>query len=65
MQKSIKSLSLKKLRNPISIVTQESILFNASIEENIFSNQNQGQHKLIEASKLQMLMSLLMNMKKT
>ena len=51
--KSIKSLSLKKLRNLISIVTQESILFNASIEENILlGNQNQGQHKLIEASKI-------------
>ena len=51
--KSIKSLSLKKLRNLISIVTQESILFNASIEENILlGNQNQDQHKLIEASKI-------------
>ena len=74
--KSIKSLSLKKLRNLISIVTQESILFNASIEENILlGNQNQDQHKLIEASKIaksivnhrnikKMLMNLLMNMKK-
>ena len=51
--KSIKSLSLRKLRNLISIVTQESILFNASIEENILlGNQNQDQHKLIEASKI-------------
>jgi|TARA_B100001093_G_scaffold41010_1_gene34965 subfamily B ATP-binding cassette protein MsbA len=49
--KSIKSLSLKKLRNLISIVTQESILFNASIEENILLG-NQDQHKLIEASKI-------------
>ena len=51
--KSIKSLSLRKIRNLISIVTQESILFNASIEENILlGNQNQNQHKLIEASKI-------------
>ena len=51
--KSIKSLSLRKIRNLISIVTQESILFNASIEENILlGNQNQNHHKLIEASKI-------------
>ena len=49
--KSIKSLSLRKLRNLISIVTQESILFNASIEENILLG-NQDHHKLIEASKI-------------
>ena len=51
--KSIKSLSLRKLRNLISIVTQESILFNASIEENILlGNQNKDHNKLIEASKI-------------
>jgi len=49
--KSIKSLSLRKLRKLISIVTQESILFNASIEENILLG-NQDHHKLIEASKI-------------
>ncbi len=49
--KSIKSLSLRKIRNLISIVTQESILFNASIEENILLG-NQNHHKLIEASKI-------------
>ena len=51
--KSIKSLSLRKLRNLISIVTQESILFNASIEENIIlGDQNKDQSKLVEASKI-------------
>ena len=51
--KSIKSLSLKKLRNLISIVTQESILLTHQLKRNIFlGNQNQGQYKLIEASKI-------------
>ena len=51
--KNVKSLSLKNLRNLISIVTQESILFNASIEENIIlGDQNKDQSKLVEASKI-------------
>ena len=50
---NIKDLAKKDLRQFISIVTQESILFNDSIEKNIkFGNPNATTEQVIEAAKI-------------
>lgn len=51
--KSIKDLKIKDLRNLFGIVSQNSILFNDSIENNIaFGKDNYSEKELIEASKI-------------
>jgi len=48
----IKQMQLKSLRNSISIVLQEPILFSSSIEENIsYGRPNASQAQIIEAAK--------------
>ena len=50
---NIKDLSKKNLRQFISIVTQESILFNDSIENNIkFGNPEATKEQIVEAAKI-------------
>lgn len=50
---NVKSLSKKDLRHFISIVTQESILFNDTVENNIkFGNPNATSEQVIEAAKI-------------
>ena len=50
---NIKSLSKTNLRSFISIVTQESILFNDSVANNIkFGNPNATKEQIIEAAKI-------------
>ncbi len=46
----IKDLTLKSLSNQVGIVTQESILFNDSVENNITFGTEIGHHKIIEAA---------------
>jgi subfamily B ATP-binding cassette protein MsbA len=48
----VKELSIKSLRSLIGIVSQESILFNTSVTENIaFGDENPSIEKVIEAAK--------------
>jgi len=50
---NVKNLSKKNLRQFISIVTQESILFNDSVENNIkFGSPNATKQEVIEAAKV-------------
>jgi len=50
---NIKDLSKKDLRHFISIVTQESILFNDTVENNIkFGNPNATTEQVVEAAKI-------------
>jgi subfamily B ATP-binding cassette protein MsbA len=50
---NIKDLTTNNLREFISIVTQESILFNESVENNIkFGNPNATKEQIIEAAKI-------------
>jgi len=49
---NIKDLTIKSLRSLIGIVSQESILFNTSVTENIaFGDENPSIEKVIEAAK--------------
>jgi subfamily B ATP-binding cassette protein MsbA len=49
---NVKELSIKSLRSLIGIVSQESILFNTSVKENIaFGDENPSIEKVIEAAK--------------
>jgi subfamily B ATP-binding cassette protein MsbA len=49
---NVKELSIKSLRSLIGIVSQESILFNTSVKENIaFGDVNPSIEKVIEAAK--------------
>jgi subfamily B ATP-binding cassette protein MsbA len=49
---NVKELSIKSLRSLIGIVSQESILFNTSVTENIaFGDENPSIEKVIEAAK--------------
>ena len=51
--KSIKEISSNSIRSIISIVTQESILFNDSVKNNLLiGNENVNDEKLIEACKI-------------
>ena len=51
--KSIKELSSNSIRSIISIVTQESILFNDSVKNNLLlGNENVSDEKLIDACKI-------------
>lgn len=49
---NIKDLKLQSLRNLIGMVTQESILFNDSVTNNIVFGDTIDQEKLIEAAKI-------------
>jgi subfamily B ATP-binding cassette protein MsbA len=50
---NLSSLNLKDLRSLISLVSQDSILFNTTIEANIaFGEQNPDQNKVISAAKM-------------
>ena len=50
---NIKSIDIESLRNQIGVVTQESILFNDTIENNIlFGLKNTSKEKIIEAAKI-------------
>lgn len=49
---NVKDLTIKSLRGLIGIVSQESILFNTSVRENIaFGDENSSIEKVIEAAK--------------
>lgn len=50
---NVKQLTIKSLRDLIGIVTQESILFNASVKENIaFGMENAREEDIIQAAKI-------------
>jgi ABC-type multidrug transport system fused ATPase/permease subunit len=50
---NIKSIDIESLRNQIGVVTQESILFNDTIENNIsFGLKNTTKEQIIEAAKI-------------
>jgi subfamily B ATP-binding cassette protein MsbA len=50
---NIKSIEIESLRNQIGVVTQESILFNDTIENNIsFGLKNTSKEQIIEAAKI-------------
>lgn len=49
---SITNVQIKSLRNLMGIVTQESILFNDSIKNNILFGSQKTENELIEASKI-------------
>ena len=51
-QVNIKDFKLKKLRSMIGMVSQDSILFNDSVANNIVFGENYDKNKLIEAAKV-------------
>ena len=52
-EKNIKEINLKSLRKLIGLVTQDSILFNDSIKNNLLiGNENASDEKIIEALKI-------------
>jgi len=51
-KQEIKNISIKSLRENISLVSQETLLFNASILDNITCGKNYPKEKIIEAAKI-------------